>query len=218
VITVIFIHSATADPQGATTTRGISTRGTNPTAETQEAQAGNITGLNIDQSRITNIWQGFFGNVSGGIVLENAAGNNFYNWSPVTIDGEIYATRNTVSDWTQINCTNQTEIYEEEERLNILNESTDGINDTFSSTAHPAFIIGISTISGCRSTRPYNSSGESSEFWNVLLNSNSSNTVYTVIIDDNSNAFDNSTVDFEILVPVDREIGQSTYYFYAELN
>jgi hypothetical protein len=35
---------------------------------------------------------------------------------------------------------------------------------------------------------------------------------------DDSNAFEGGTADFELLVPVDKNAGTATYWFYAELN
>jgi hypothetical protein len=216
IMSIIVI--ADPDPLGATVTEGASSRGTNPAAQTTEAQAGNVTSLNIDQTRITNIWQGFYGNVSGTIVLESAGGSNFYDWSITEVTGEVYATRNTVNDWSTINCTNSSQWEAEESTLNIPSSVTDGINETYYQTSHPNFLVGTREMTGCPSTRPYNSSGLPGEFWNVLLNTNSTNVVYTSILVDNSNAFDDTIVDFEILVPVDRDTGTATYWFYAELN
>ncbi len=226
ILTVLFVLSilfiavvmGAPDPQGASLTRGESSRGTDPTATQQDAQAGNVTQLNIDQTRITEIWQGFYGNVSGTIVLENSAGENFYDWSATELTGEVYATRASVSDWSTINCTNSTHWENEESTLNIESTATDGINETYSSTAHPSFDVGTNTMLGCPSTRPYNSTEESGEFWNVLLNSDATNVVYTAVLAENSNAFDDTTVDFEILVPVDKSAGTAQYYFYVELN
>jgi hypothetical protein len=218
ILVILTLNMATGEPQGANVTRGASSRGTDPSPQQTGAQAGNVTRLDINQTRITDVWQGYFGNVSGEIVLENAAGNNFYDWNLGTVEGQIFASRKLVPDWSGVNCTNQTQIYYEEETLNINNESSDGINDTFTVVSHPDFIVGANLISGCRSTRPYNSSGVGGDFWNVLISSNSSNVVYTSILADNSNAFDNSNVDFELLVPTDRSSGTATYYFYAEIN
>jgi hypothetical protein len=214
----IMMTKTNADPVGADLTRGASSRGVNPDALTADAQAGNITQMNIDQTRITDIWQGFYGNVSGQIVLENAAGNNFYDWTYASLTGEVYASRSTVSDWSTINCTNSTQWQGEETSLGIISTSIDGINETYYTTGHPAFQVGTRTLSGCRSTRPYNSTSTASQFWNVLLNSDAVNVIYTAILADNKNAFDNSTADFEILVPVNRTVGTSTYFFYAELS
>ncbi len=218
LVFVVFVSTALAQPSGADIIRGESSRGTNPAVTSQEAQAGNVTGLVINQTSITRIWQGFYGNVSGQIVLENAAGNNFYDWTFTTVSGQVYASRNLVSDWSNVNCTNSTQWELEETTLNIPLTSVEGINETFSLTSHPAFSVGSVTVSNCRSTRPYNATGQPGDFWNVLINSNSTNTVYVSVLADGSSAFDGGTADFELLVPTDRSTGFATYYFYAELN
>jgi hypothetical protein len=220
VLTVFLLQivMAAPDPMGATLTPGNSSRGTNPAATQVSAQAGNVSQLNIDQTRITDIWQGFFGNVSGQIVLEDSGGHNFYDWTSTTTTGEVYASRNTVSSWATINCTNSTQWQTEETALHIPAAATDGINETYSSTAHTAFDVGTRTMSGCRSTRPYNNLGVAGAFWNVMLNSDGTNVVYTSLIADNQDAFDGSKVDFEVLVPTDKSTGTAQYYFYVELN
>ena len=218
LVSIMVATNIKGDPSGVTLDRGASSRGTNPSATQTTAQAGNITQMNIDQSRITDTWQGFYGNVSGQIVLENGVGNNFYDWDYLSLTGEIYATRSTVSDWTTINCTNRTQWQNEELKLGISTTQLDGINETYSQTSYPTFLVGARQMNGCKSTRPYKATSSASRFWNVLLNSNSINTVYAAILAENKNAFDNSTADFEILVPVNRTIGTATYYFYAELS
>lgn len=219
-ILALSLVSAAPDPSGATLAEGSESRGTNPGVSTTNAQAGNVTALNIDQTRITDIWQGFFGNVSGQIVLENSAGANFYDWTLAAITGEVYATRYTVPDWTGVNCSNSTHWEEEETELNILTTSVDGINETYNAQSHPSFQVGTKQFASnvCPSVRPYNGTASASQFYNVMLNSNTTNTVYTVILAENQNAFDNSTADFEILVPADRSTSLATYYFYVELN
>jgi hypothetical protein len=211
---------ANPDPSGATLTEGASSRGTNPSVGQIGAQAGNVTQLNIDQTRLTEIWQGFYGNVSGRIVLENAGSATFYDWQSAAITGEVYATRGQVANWATINCTNSTYWDLEETALNIPTAATDGINETFNATAHPSFAVGAKTFGAnvCPSTRPYTSGGLPGNYYNILLNSNATNVVYTSILADNSVGFDGSNVDFEILVPTDKLTGLSTYYFYVELN
>lgn len=217
---VLVLHSylVFSDPLGANIQPGESTRRQEPNATNITAQGGNVTFIIADLSQTTNIWQGFFGTVTGGILLEDASGNRFYDWNVVDAVGEIIATRNLVDDWASINCTNQTQIYKEEERLNIQNSSSDGINDTYTSTAHPTFDIAGKFLSGCRATRTYNSTTANSVFWNVLLNTNSSNTVYTVVMENDITGFNGSQVDFQLLVPVDRLTGQATYFLYVELD
>jgi hypothetical protein len=209
---------ADPDPLGASLTTGPSSRGTDPGVNNATAGAGNTTPLNLAQTRITDTWQGFFGNVSGQIVLENAVGNNFYDWSVTSLTGEVYATRNQVSDWSTVNCSNITYMQSEETSLSIVLNATDGVNETFISTSHPGFSVGTTEVSGCPSTRPYNSTAQSGMFWNVLLRTTSVSSIYTVLLADDQNAFDGGTADFEILVPVNRTTGQAVYFFYTEIN
>jgi hypothetical protein len=42
------------------------------TAKTNEAQAGNVTALVANTTLVTKTWQGYYGNVTGKIVLGNA--------------------------------------------------------------------------------------------------------------------------------------------------
>ena len=220
-VLTLAIVMADPDPLGATLTPGQSSRGTDTDASSnpQNAQAGNVTQLNINQSRITQIWQGYYGNVSGQIVLENSGGDTFYDWSLAAITGEVYASRNLVPDWSTINCTNSTHWEAEESELNIVSADTDGINETYDTATHPTFQVGTKTIPTdyCQATRPYNSAGAAGAWYNVLMNSNSTNTVYVVVLAEDQSAFDGSTADFELLVPTDKSSGLATYYFYVEL-
>ncbi len=182
------------------------------------AQGGNTTIITLDLSQESNIWQGFYGHVTGGILLSNADQESFYDWGVVDASGEVLATRQIISDWSNINCTNQIEIYLEEERLNIANKSSEGINDTYKNTTHPTIDISGRLISGCRSTLTHNSTGDKQVFWNVLLNSGPDNTVYTAIIDNDREGFNGTQIDFQLLVPTNTTTGQNTYYIYTEIE
>ncbi|MEM3374120.1 MAG: hypothetical protein QXE31_02765 [Candidatus Woesearchaeota archaeon] len=218
LLLVFFIKNIFAEPSGANLIIGESSRRPISNATNLTAQNGNITWVNADLTQITNVWQGFFGRVSGGIVLENANGDIFYDWNVVDAIGEIIATRNFVNDWSNVKCTNQTEIYLEEERLNIMNETSDGINDTFIYTNHPSFDIAGKFLSNCRATRTHNSTNAQAVFWNVLLNTNETNTIYTVLMENDRIGFNGTEVDFQLLVPVDKLTGFATYFIYVELG
>jgi hypothetical protein len=221
MVSILSLAMATADPVGGTVTPGESSRGTNPGAGGPvDAQAGNVTALNIEQTRITDVWQGFYGNVSGGIVLENGDSNVFYDWSLTTVTGQVYATRSTIADWTSIACSEAEQVEAEETTLSIPASATDSISSTYSAQTHPAFAVGITPITEdtCYSTRSYDSLGNPSSFYNVMLNSDATNVVYTAILADSQGSFDGGTADFQLLVPVDRSTSQAIYYFYVELN
>ncbi|MFH2021574.1 MAG: hypothetical protein ABIJ34_09260 [archaeon] len=193
----------------------------NPTLNVSNmtAEAGNVTFIDFNASGSqSDIWQGYFGTVSGGITLDDAAGKVFYDWTVVDAVGEVLATRELISDWSLINCSNQTQIYREEEKLNIPNESNNGINDTYLLTSHPTFEIGGKFMEGCRSTKTNNETTSKARFWNVILNSNSSNTVYVALIDNDQVGFNGTLVDFQLLVPTNKTSRQATYNLYLDLS
>ncbi|MBT3464196.1 hypothetical protein HN827_03755 [archaeon] len=208
-----------AQPVGGSLTEGESERRVADNSKTHDAVAGNITALDITANQITNIWQGYFGNISGGITLDNADNDTFYDWTGSEPTGEVFAARAAVSDWTTTECSNQTALYKEEEALTILNASSEGINDTFVPGTHPSFTVGsLGAFTTCRNALPYDDTGAEA-FWNVLLNADQGTLVYTSIINGTSNAFDGEgTVDFELLVPTDTTQSSTTYYFYLELS
>jgi hypothetical protein len=194
-------------------------------ASNVSAQAGNVTELNIEAVAITEAWQGYYGNITGTFTLEDAQDNVFYNWSGLgSIAGEVYASRDQNVDWSTINCTNQTEINDEDAYLGKTGNDPDSVNQTFNETNHDRFAVG-STVLGpdeCPSTNAYTDSGKNESLWQqVLLSDGDPDTVYTTIIDEDQVGFNNKTYDFQLLVGENgNETSQAptTYYFYTELS
>ena len=96
VSTIIFLGSQVnaVEPFGASFTVERTERAPNDTAQDDEALAGNVTEITITGFTITQTWQGYFGNITGSITLDDGSGNTLYDWaadasfSPI---GEIYA-------------------------------------------------------------------------------------------------------------------------------
>ena len=87
---------------------GTPTRKTDPGVKTDtKAWAGNVTGLNISAQSITQAWQGYFGNVTGIITLDDSYNRTLYDWTLADPEGEVYAANDTVT-WTNIQCFNFT--------------------------------------------------------------------------------------------------------------
>jgi len=185
---------------------------------TLDVEGGNVTYLDFDSGQQSQIWQGFFGQISGGLVLENSQGYTMYDWTIVEAKGEVLATRHIISDWSQINCSTQNEIYQEEYRLNIPNASSEGINDTYMNTTHPQFEVGLIVINGCRSTLTDNSTSDKAVFWNIVLNADANRTVFAGLIEDNVIGFNGTAVDYQLLVPANRTSGFAVYNFYLDLT
>jgi hypothetical protein len=117
------------------------------------AIAGNITSMDVSGFSVTQSWQGYFGNVTGVITLNDNADNVMYNWSVASPQGEIYASTSNSLEWNYIQCfnldadgtydnasdillageTNQhgTNMTILEEQFGIAFDDKDGVNETF---------------------------------------------------------------------------------------
>ena len=72
------------------------------TSPTLSAVAGNVTQLTVAGTTVTQTWQGYYGNVTGTITLDDASNNTMYDWALASPEGEIYASQATVT-WTSGN-------------------------------------------------------------------------------------------------------------------
>lgn len=195
------------------------------------AQGGNVTQLEINATSLTNRWQGYYGNISGQITLNDAQGNTFYDWSagsnfaPI---GNIYAANQSVTDWTDVICLNLTsdDVATEGISASILEtmygmgtSDGDGVDETFTGTED--IVVGSNTLTNCAATNIYTNSSSVAGVWNeTLLTENQTNAViYATEIEQDTFGFDNRTWDFQMMVGEDGDTaGATTYYFYVELS
>ena len=198
------------------------------TAGTHEAQAGNVTELNIFGYSTTQTWQGYFGNVSGTIQLADASDNVLYNWTLANPQGEVYASTNETIAWTNVQCFNftstgtlaggetpggyslfGTNLTQLESQYNLASDDVDGVDETFTlvgAGTHDIFYTASQEFSEgeCRSTRVFGDSGqgESDEFEEVLLyEPTTTSVIFTALLEESSVlGFDNNDYDFQMLV------------------
>jgi hypothetical protein len=192
------------------------------------AQGGNVTELRIDALTVTKTWQGYFGNVTGNIHLDDANNNSFYVWGNATsLSGEIYAARNSSIQWATINCTNSTQRTAEEAYLGVNAVDGDSITNTYGGASHPAFNVGLRpiTANSCYNTNVYvNGSSQNASFYQVLLSDyagNASNIVYATLIENDEFGYNGRQMDFQLMVGENEHDGNSgptTYYFFVELS
>src|SRR3990167_1096282 len=81
------IMASALEPSGGSLTPGTPETAPSDPAGSVNAQAGNVTELNIFGYSITQTWQGYFGNVSGTIILADANDKVMYNWSLASSEG-----------------------------------------------------------------------------------------------------------------------------------
>jgi hypothetical protein len=197
----------------------------------EEALAGNVTSLDFNGSTTTRTYQGYYGNITGMIVLGDSNNNTLYDWSLANPQGEIYAVRSAtpvVPDWESVVCADQTHLQTEDTRLNV-NETIDedAVNETFvvggapdqlarfptSDFTYPQFWVANQSIEAntCAVASLYNSTQEPSPYFKeVLLEDSTKNyIIYTSIIAHTINPFAESdgfnqmNHDFEMMVGED---------------
>ncbi|MFH0869569.1 MAG: hypothetical protein V1866_00750 [archaeon] len=209
------------------------------------AEAGNVTELSLITIATTQAWQGYYGNISGIITLEDSYGYVFYNWTTQEPKGEIYASLNDTISWATIRCFNYSigasgQTFDEqdvEDWYGIGDDASDGIWETFNYTLDRNFFVGsrniteVSTnVADCHATNTYryDMMQNDDDFENVLL-TDGDKLVYTAMIENNAFnnntdmfGFDNREHDFQMLVAENGHNGYedtpTTYYFWAEIE
>jgi hypothetical protein len=201
---------------------------------TTNAEAGNLTYLNIHGVSQTKSWQGFYGNVSGTIILEDSVGYRFYDWAAAEPQGEVYASVNDTITWTTVACAptigDSAFLNTWQDFYGMNYTDYDTINTTYNLTDHPTFYTGYTTLTGCPTTYTYvSNASQAVDFPGVLLTSDSAGTlIFTSILEDKTEGlrddktgFDGNTYDFQLLVGENGQEGNSAvtpYYFWVELQ
>jgi hypothetical protein len=211
-------------------------------AVTVQAEAGNVTSLRIINERATEAWQGYFGNVSGNITLEDSSDNLFFSWQLANPTGEVYASNSsTTPSWASVYCINVSQngsvLTRPDGSVSSINGSQielsyginatdlDGLNETFTTFWSGTFRTGTITFDstdGCSRANPY-SAGGSNAIWDEVLLSDNQTLIFVSIIEENQASYKASSepADFQMLVLENGHVGSETtttpYYFYVEL-
>jgi len=231
--------AATSLPEGPTTLNIDATSRRAPvTSPTLNAIAGNVTQLTVAGTTVTQTWQGYYGNVTGTVTLDDANNNTMYDWSLASPEGEIYASIAPVT-WTSGNVRcydyNMSDtgysafvmLSELDTLLGLATDDIDGVDETFvEGTGYDNFYVGDYLIDAvCPTTQTYNGTEEknANSFQEVLLYDNTSNAiVYTGIIEEvEPVGFNDLRWDFQMLVGENGHNGDTSttpYYFYVELE
>lgn len=230
---------AASTPEGPTTlTIDATSRRAPVSAPTLDAIAGNVTQLTVDGQTVTQTWQGYYGNVTGTVTLDDASGHTMYDWTLASPEGEIYAATAQV-DWTSgnVKCydfdltdagySDFVMLSELETALGLAADDIDGVDETFPEGAgYDDFYAGEYLIDAtCPTTQMYNGSEvkDANSFQEVLLYDNTSNViVYTGILEQvEPTGFNDQPWDFQLLVGENGHNGNTAttpYYFYVELE
>lgn len=226
VYVLFIIVVVKGDPVGGTILfNSSSSRSSAPDNRTDEG--GTITIIRVDATQQNFAWKAYVGNISGTLVLDDAAGLSIYGWSLATLTGEILATRASSPTWTSLSCASNATIATEQSYLTMATADIDSINHTFNETIHQEFTIAGNTLSAstCRTAYPYiNDTAQApnvaNSFQEILINDTSQNLIFASWLEtDVEGYFINSSMDFQMLLP-DNDVAnnQTQYYFYVELG
>ena len=201
-----------------------------------EAYAGNISALVIHAIGQTKSWQGYYGNVTATITLDDVNNFTFYNWTEANPKGQIYATLKNNIVWSSVNCfdfvspdLNETNI---EAYYNIRADDADGVPETFNTT-WPQIQVGDRNLTNCPSTYIFQDDAyQTTNFVNLLLWEQADNTtgwIYSTILENktvdsfgnNPTCYNGELCDFQLIVNEDGHHTDTTstvYYFWVELQ
>ena len=212
LISLMIVSLAQAAPGGANITEGGSSSASGTSSTSLNIEDGNVTYVDIYSQQITGKWAGFFGNVSGALILGDSSNNLFYSWTVTNFDGAVvYATNDTISDWTGGNIApvNSTVL-----PSYLVGDYTDNFTTTFDATE--AFV----SSSLNKANTPYASTWQNGaqgalKTYGLYSAADNAN-IWAGLVDDNSESFkgENITVDYQILLPAQ---AMTTYSFYLEM-
>jgi hypothetical protein len=241
IVLALFSVVVFAAPQGPTDL-GAGTPERREVADTtggtlEQAQAGNMTPMKINSTRITSRWQGYYGNITGTITLDDANNNTLYSWDIANPQGEIYAVNDSKAvQWTQVICLNMSDpntnnvnvtVSALENALGITDANDrEGVNETFNLTFTGSFDVGssvtIDSTSGCGAVSLYvNDAYDTLNFNETILTDNTSNhnVIYVAILEQQQQGFSGANLDFQMIVGENGDTTTATeYYFYVELS
>ncbi len=215
ILTFVFSVQLTfAAPVGANVTVGASETYTPTVTQTVTGEAGNVTEVNVSSVQVTDKWVGFYGQVSGSIVLADAGGNRFYEWTISNpTGGVVYASNNTVSAWTL------NPLYASSGFLpGFMIQGTDSFNNTF--TQQETFTSPSMSVANTNYTTTWQNGAQGTAFKTYALYADSGATLVwagKINADQVSFKGGTATADYQILAGMNVQGGQQTFYFYLEL-
>ncbi len=144
LVNLVFAASVDVKPSTPTSMRYVGNRSTdyNVLGTNYSLNRGYIHIINFTESQPTIKWIGIIGNISGQYALQDASGNELYDWDIVTTTGEVYATKEGTSGrgnyygggipvWDNLTCASHTLIKNETFFFDHSGSSEDALNKTF---------------------------------------------------------------------------------------
>lgn len=214
---LLVVPFALAAPSAADITAGTAESYTyTPTTTTTSVNGGEVQEVNVSGSVVTSKWVGFYGQVSGSILLGDSSGNVFYQWTVSDPTGAVvYAANGSVSTW---DTTNIQPLYASDAGWlpSFMLSGADSFNTTF--VNQETFTSNSLTINSVNYTTTWQGGSQGTDFKTYALKAVNDNAIIwagKAVAD--KTAFNGNTADYQILAGVNSLSGTTTYYFYLEL-
>jgi hypothetical protein len=210
-VAIILSSLAMAAPTGATATQvGEQERGTGTSSGQATIEGGNVSETNISGNAITAKWAGFYGFISGGVLLSDASANKFYEWTVSNLSNSvIFAANGSITDWNLIAMDSAYA------PAGIISGGMDDFNFTFTQTATFSS-TSIAAVSNTPFATTFQNGVMGALRTYALLTPDNTVNIWAGVAIMNTTSFKTGEkVDYQILAPAK---GSGTvYHFYLDL-
>ena len=177
-------------------------------------EGGNVTNLNLAGNVSTEKWAGYWGNVTGQIVLAPNAANMFYTWAWTPADGgDVCAVLDNGFNWAGLSAATVAQL---DSAWNFAVGDTDSATSTFTNAACTLNVAG-STVSTARALTL-----GGGNFYTCAARDGGTakgDMAFCVGIQNNAALFNGGTGDYQLLTATNETAGQTeNYNFWLELN
>lgn len=176
-------------------------------------QGGNVSDANVDQNTSTENWGGFFGNVSGALVLAQAGDtNSLFDWAWTSGNATVCVSTGSTFTWS----TAAGALYSDISAwwANLADGPTDAANNTFGVVTDQAVWIGNASVAG-------DTADTNGDYATVVLSSDGSATQKSELAfcveAGTGNIYKGDAGNYEMIVPTEYD-ALETYFFYVQLN
>jgi len=210
---LIMIAAAFAQPIGIQVQSGTPVTKPFVSSGTITALGGGATSLSATTETQTVTWQGFYGEVTANMSLENNGGSVLYSWTNAT-NGTIYLSRKATVNFENITAVNVCDVDED-----ITGTGSDRVNNTFKPSNNTELTVGDITIAAgtaCALNTYVNDTSQNSVFEEIILTDDGTTAIYATSIEEDQEGFDGQPHDWQALVP--SNLSTLTYYVYVEFD
>lgn len=194
-------------------------------SSTDTTEPGNITLITLNVTSQTGRWAGYFGNLTGSLVLSDDT-YEFFRWDwDITAESVICAGTNTQYNWTTLY---EADVWTVDTAWEFSGGSDLAIYTFNATQGLLSLTIGGTSLTDMNSSDTGGpDTGDADEFLTAVVNdegeTNTEKNNFLFCTETNmsgtNNAYNGETADFELIVPANETPGATeTYYFFVELK